>query len=186
MQWIIDNKEWVFSGFGAIIFSAVVAFFTGKKIKHDIQHVKNSDGNVNIQTGSNSSISVSTNEQEAKESKATSESNPHAKYVDNLSDFFSEVTEERPVEISVAINKDGRALLFYSHPFKVHLRHIEFFCNERRLMFISDRNTSRYFGMPLDETVAQHLEHKASIHLIRLDKDRNPTATGTIELVIYR
>lgn len=57
MQWIIDNKEWVFSGIGVFVISLIAAvIFKGKKTASQTQKSgKNSKnyqaaGNINIGT----------------------------------------------------------------------------------------------------------------------------------------
>jgi hypothetical protein len=57
MQWIIDNKEWVFSGVGVFVLSLVITFFIkkGKSTKQTQKSGKNSTnyqsaGDINIGT----------------------------------------------------------------------------------------------------------------------------------------
>ncbi|WP_133405765.1 hypothetical protein [Parashewanella tropica] len=43
MQWIMDNKEWVFSGIGVFIFSLIATFFLRRK--STITQTQKSGGN---------------------------------------------------------------------------------------------------------------------------------------------
>jgi len=64
MNWIIENKEWVFSGIGVLIVSVIIGFFVqsrfGKKIA---QKQKDGRNSTNIQVGGN--INISHNSREA-------------------------------------------------------------------------------------------------------------------------
>lgn len=42
MSWIIENKEWLFSGVGVIIIGAIISYFWKKKTKSKRSHVDNS------------------------------------------------------------------------------------------------------------------------------------------------
>ena len=50
MQWIIDNKEWIFSGIGIFIISLIVGFF-GKKQQTSKQIQKSGPNSTNYQAG---------------------------------------------------------------------------------------------------------------------------------------
>ena len=56
IQFIIDNKEWIFSGIGVAIVSAFIRIFLGRKARQ--QNIKAGDSSTNIQTGDGSTITV--------------------------------------------------------------------------------------------------------------------------------
>ncbi|MCF2649679.1 hypothetical protein [Niallia circulans] len=54
MNWIIENKEWLFSGVGLTIISFIVGFFIKKKnseLKTHQQVIKSGSDSTNIQGG---------------------------------------------------------------------------------------------------------------------------------------
>ena len=52
MKWIIDNKEWIFSGIGVFILGLVLALFKNHKTKRNIKMKQKSGSNsTNIQIG---------------------------------------------------------------------------------------------------------------------------------------
>ena len=55
MQWLIDNKEWIFSGVGVVILSFIIRFFI--KQQNDVkQSQKSGKNSTNYQAGGNMSI----------------------------------------------------------------------------------------------------------------------------------
>jgi hypothetical protein len=58
MQWMIDNKEWLFSGIGVFIITVVISIFTSKKrsvkqTQTSGSHSKNYQSSGDINIGSN-------------------------------------------------------------------------------------------------------------------------------------
>jgi hypothetical protein len=52
MQWLIDNKEWVFSGIGVFVLSLFLQFLFNKKESKSIkQKIKSGKNSINIQAG---------------------------------------------------------------------------------------------------------------------------------------
>ena len=52
MHWLIDNKEWLFSGIGVFIISIILLFFKRrKKRKKIIMRQKSGQNSTNIQIG---------------------------------------------------------------------------------------------------------------------------------------
>lgn len=54
MEWIINNKEWIFSGIGLFIISLAINFFAKKKKAKQIQ--KGGKGSKNYQAGGDINI----------------------------------------------------------------------------------------------------------------------------------
>jgi len=50
MNWIIENKEWVFSGIGVFILSLIISFIFKRRGKVNMTQ-KSGKGSVNIQAG---------------------------------------------------------------------------------------------------------------------------------------
>ncbi|KON69631.1 hypothetical protein AKG34_13320 [Peribacillus butanolivorans] len=58
MEWLIQNREWVFSGIGIVVISAVARlFFKNKSSEKISQTIQSGDGSTNIQGVNNVSVS---------------------------------------------------------------------------------------------------------------------------------
>lgn len=51
MEWLIENKDWVFSGIGVLILSTIGGFIFKKN--HTKQNIEAGNNSVNIQNSSN-------------------------------------------------------------------------------------------------------------------------------------
>ncbi|MBM7835700.1 hypothetical protein [Clostridium sardiniense] len=59
MKWIIENKEWLFSGIGVTILVAIIGIFIKKRVDGKIVQTINSGNNsTNIQGGENVNIKI--------------------------------------------------------------------------------------------------------------------------------
>ncbi|MCG8518435.1 MAG: hypothetical protein MI794_10630 [Pseudomonadales bacterium] len=54
MEWVIDNKEWIFSGFAVAVPLAFLGWFFSVKRNKQVQ--KGGDGSTNIQVGNNLNV----------------------------------------------------------------------------------------------------------------------------------
>ncbi|PIW68873.1 MAG: hypothetical protein COW10_00160 [Candidatus Omnitrophica bacterium CG12_big_fil_rev_8_21_14_0_65_42_8] len=61
IQFIFDNKEWIFSGIGVVVILSIIRFFLNQKKRH--QSIKAGDYSTNIQTGDASTVTISANNQ---------------------------------------------------------------------------------------------------------------------------
>ncbi len=113
--------------------------------------------------------------------------NPHAKFVGKLVDFVSGVTDDDSLKVEVAVNADGRIIVFHDKDWSVNLSHIEFFRDNNRLNFVSDNGESRTFGYPLNPPVAKYLTDEISeVTLARVGKDREDVrSTSKANIKIY-
>lgn len=53
MEWVVANKEWIFSGFGIAIPLFIVGWYLNKKIFCNKQSQKSGNNSTNIQVGKN-------------------------------------------------------------------------------------------------------------------------------------
>ncbi|EOW9174421.1 hypothetical protein [Vibrio cholerae] len=59
MTWLIENKEWVFSGIGVFIVSIIFAYFFKKYNANNIrQSIKSGKSSNNIQTSGNVTVNI--------------------------------------------------------------------------------------------------------------------------------
>ncbi|EIF6157023.1 hypothetical protein NML04_01945 [Clostridium perfringens] len=59
MEWIIENKEWLFSGIGVTILVAIAGLFIrNKRDGKNVQTIKSGDNSTNIQSGEKVNINI--------------------------------------------------------------------------------------------------------------------------------
>jgi len=56
MDWIIDNKEWIFSGIGVFVLGLIITVVRKKNSKKISQKQKSGNNSTNIQVGGNVEI----------------------------------------------------------------------------------------------------------------------------------
>jgi hypothetical protein len=62
MNWIFENKEWLFSGIGVIIISTILGFFLNKRKPQ--QSIKSGDFSHNFQSGRDLNIKIGDSDNE--------------------------------------------------------------------------------------------------------------------------
>ena len=59
MEWIIETKEWLFSGIGVTILVAIAGLFIrNKRDGKNVQTIKSGDNSTNIQSGEKVNINI--------------------------------------------------------------------------------------------------------------------------------
>ena len=107
--------------------------------------------------------------------------------VGNLTDFVYGVTDESPFKVEVAINEDGRVILFHNKVFKNDLSWLEFDLGTSKLDFILDGGHVRDFGMPLDRSVSKHMHNTHQVLTVLLDEATGDAKEGIyIPLILHR
>ena len=56
LAWIIDNKEWLFSGVGIVIFGGLMRFIFKKTSFSSSQSIRSGENSINLQAGRNLNI----------------------------------------------------------------------------------------------------------------------------------
>ena len=52
MKWLIENKEWIFSGVGVFVFGLIISFFRSRKERKPTKmKIKSGSHSTNIQIG---------------------------------------------------------------------------------------------------------------------------------------
>ncbi len=111
----------------------------------------------------------------------------HRPPVGNLTDFVYGVTDDSPFKVEVAINDDGRVILFHNKVFKNDLSWLEFDLETNKLDFILDGGMVRDFGMPLDKSVSKHMHNAHQILAVLLDEETGDAKEGHyIPLILHR
>lgn len=107
--------------------------------------------------------------------------------VGTLVDYVYDATTESPLKVEVAINDDGRVLLFHNKVFRNELSWLEFDLGTSELDFILDGGITRDFGMPLDKSVSKHMQNTHQVLTVLLDEDTGDAKEGHyIPLILHK
>jgi len=66
-EWIIANKEWLFSGIGAVLVTWIVQFIVKRKQATSAQTIRSGKGSTNIQSGRDTNIGTTEKKADAEE-----------------------------------------------------------------------------------------------------------------------
>jgi hypothetical protein len=106
--------------------------------------------------------------------------------VGNLTDFVYGADADNPLHIEVAIKEDGKVVVFHDKPFKKDISWFEFDLDTNKFDFIMDEGDLRDFGMPLDKSVAVHMQNSHQILMVLLDDDTGEAKEGNyVPLIIH-
>ena len=106
--------------------------------------------------------------------------------VGNLTDFVYGADEDHPLHIEVAIKEDGRVVVFHDKPFKRDIAWFEFDLGTNMFDFIMDDGKLRNFGMPLNPSVARHMQNSHQVMMVLLDGNTGEAKEGSyIPLILH-
>lgn len=109
----------------------------------------------------------------------------HLKYVDNLTDFF-DASRTGKLHAEIAIRNDGTVLFLHDCPLKCRIKRLEFFVDESTLVWVTDLERRRHFGMALHSSVTKHLVNRDEVefYLIRTSlEDAEKTGTYPLKII---
>ncbi len=107
--------------------------------------------------------------------------------VGNLTDFVYGVTDDNPFKVSVAVDENGKIILFHNKVFKNDLSWLEFDLGTSELDFILDGGQMRNFGMPLDYSVSKHMQNTHQVLTVLLDDETGDAKEGHyIPLILHK
>lgn len=103
-----------------------------------------------------------------------------------LADFVYDVTKDNPLKVEVAINDDGRVILFHNKVFKNELSWLEFDLGSSELDFILNGGQTRNFGMPVDRSVSKYMQNTHQVLTVLLDEKTGDAKEGQyIPLILH-
>lgn len=109
---------------------------------------------------------------------------PHPRVIDNLCDFFDE-DGTGFVDIEVAANAAGKAVLFHNRWLKVEVKRAEYFLEEAMFVCLEEGGRRRPAGLPLSPEVTGYLKNCSEILFVHVeDGTQNTTAGKTYPLKI--
>lgn len=104
----------------------------------------------------------------------------------NLNDFVINMDKSIPLQVEVAIEEDGRVILFHNKPFKYQLSWFEFDTSSNQLDFVIEDGNIRDFGLPLDSSVAKHMHNAHQILTVEVNQESGEASRGAyIPLIIH-
>jgi hypothetical protein len=106
--------------------------------------------------------------------------------VQSLRDFVY-IGKDEYLDIEVAIKEDGRVVVFHSHPFRNNLSWMEFDLGTNRLDFVLDDGAIRDAGLPLNQSVAKHMQNSHQILMVLLNPETGEAKEGNyVPLILHK
>ncbi len=103
---------------------------------------------------------------------------PHPKYVGNLVDFF-DMGGKDSVDIEVATNTTGKAVMFHNRHLGVRIKRVEYFVEEAMYILVQEGGVHRRpAGLPLNPSVSDNLTRCSEITFVYLDDETRDTIEG--------
>lgn len=107
--------------------------------------------------------------------------------VKDLSNFVYGVDENNTLQIEVAVNEQGKVVLFHNRPFKQEIAWFEFDLRTAKLDFILDDGEIRDAGFFVTKTMSKYMQNSHQILMILLDNDTGEAKEGNyIPLIIHK
>lgn len=107
--------------------------------------------------------------------------------VGNLTDFVVGVDDKNHLDIEVAVNEQGKVVVFHNRAFKNEISWFEFDLETNKLDFVLDDGDIRDAGLPLGKDVSKYMQNSYQILTVLLDNDTGEATEGSyIPLIIHR
>jgi len=102
---------------------------------------------------------------------------PHPRVIDNLCDFF-DGDGSGFVDIEVAANAAGKAVLFHNRWLKVEIKRAEYFLEESTFVCLEEGGRRRPAGLPLPPELTGYLKECSEILFVHLDDETGEATAG--------
>ncbi len=102
----------------------------------------------------------------------------------NLTDFFTEVDDDNPLDISVSIRQSGKVIVFHNRPLKEDIAWFEYHLGTKKLFFVIEDGTMHDIGMPLSQEVSNNMQNAHQIMMIYINADTGEGVTGSYSPLI--
>lgn len=107
--------------------------------------------------------------------------------VGTLIDFVEGVDENNNLDVDIAVNEEGRVVVFHNRRFIKPLSWYEFDLEASKLDFIMDNGDVRDAGLPLKPGIAKHMQNSHQILTVLLDNETGEATEGHyIPLIIHQ
>lgn len=117
----------------------------------------------------------------------TMQPKPDRAPVGNLTDFVTGVDATHHLDIEVAVNQNGKVVVFHNRPFKNEVSWFEFDLGSSKLDFVLDGGEIRNAGIPLRKEIANYMQNSHQILMVLMDDETGQATKGNyVPLVIHR
>ena len=99
-------------------------------------------------------------------------------YVENLTDFVYGASKESPVEIDVAVDDQGKVVVFHSHVFKDDLGWFECDLDAGKLLFVFDDGRSTDSGVEISNQMSKYIQNSHQLLTVLLDQESGEAKEG--------
>lgn len=101
---------------------------------------------------------------------------PHPRIVDTFVDFV-DYDPAQGLDIDIAVNADGKAVIFHDRPLRVEIVRVEYFVEERMLVFLEKEGRRRPVGLPVTEEMDELFVNASKVLLVYI----HPTTHEPLE-----
>lgn len=106
--------------------------------------------------------------------------------VGTLVDFVYGVDANSKLSIEVAVNENGRVVVFHNKVFKSDVSWFEFDLETNKLSFILDDGDVRDTGLALSKNVSKYMQNSHQIQMVLLDDSTGERKEGHyVPLIIH-
>lgn len=106
--------------------------------------------------------------------------------VGTLVDFVDGAAPGNPLDLEIALNEDGRIIVFHDKPFNRELSWYEYDVGQSRLDFILDSGDIRNAGMRIAPQIAKYMQNTYQILTILMDDKTGEARSGSyIPLIVH-
>ena len=106
--------------------------------------------------------------------------------VGTLVDLVTGVDEDNPLDLNIAVNHEGKIVVFHDKPFKDPLSWLEFDLHTRNLDFILEDGELRNTGIPIQENISKNMQNTHQILMILMDDSTGEAKEGHyIPLIVH-
>ena len=97
------------------------------------------------------------------------------------------VNADMDMKVEFAINDRAEAIIFHNKPFTKSLSWLEFDMNDNRLDFVLEDGDIRNFGIPVDPSLAKHMQNAFQVLMVLSDeKTGDPIEGDYMPLILHK
>ena len=107
--------------------------------------------------------------------------------VGTLVDFVDGVEKDNPLDLEIALNEDGRVIVFHDKPFNRELSWFEYDLKQSRLDFVLDNGDVRNAGMRIAPQISKYMQNTYQILTILMDDKTGEARSGRyVALIVHQ
>lgn len=108
--------------------------------------------------------------------------------VGNLTDFVIGATIDNPLDVEIAVNDQGRIVIFHDKPFREEIAWFEYDVTQSRLEFIiGEEGEIRDIGMRLAPQISKHMHNTHQILTVLMNDKTGEASEGNyVPLIVHQ